>query len=146
MRTGRPHDGPRHLLPPRAVAVLGDEGVTPTARTLAELRRRNWKAHGVVEQVVPRTFIKRDFLGVIDLIAVTPDGILGVQVTSGTNHAARRTKALAEQRLQLWLEAGGRFAIWSWSKRGAAGKRKQWALREEAITLAMFVEQTKEAV
>lgn len=59
--------------------------MTPTARTLAELRRRNWKAHGVVEQVVPRTFIKRDFLGVIDLIAVTPDGILGVQVTSGTN-------------------------------------------------------------
>jgi hypothetical protein len=118
--------------------------VTPTARTLAELRRRNWTAQ-VVEQTVPRTFIKRDFLGVIDLIAVTPDGILGVQVTSGTNHAARRTKALAEPRLQLWLEAGGRFAIWSWSKRGAAGKAKRWQLREEAITLEMFVGQTKEA-
>ena len=106
--------------------------MSPTARTLRECRRRGWIAQ-VVEQTVPKTFIKRDFLGVIDVIAITPDGILGIQCTSGTNHAARVSKALEEPRLIAWLKAGGKFAVWSWSKTGARGQRKLWTLREEEL-------------
>lgn len=142
--------------------------MSPTARTLKECRKRGWIAQ-VVEQTIPRTFIKRDLFGIIDVIAVTPSKkaigglccvykqpydakpgehtcdscgttntvtpgeIIGIQATSGTNHAARRDKALAEPRLQAWLDAGGRFAIWSWRKAGARGKRKTWTLWAEGI-------------
>jgi hypothetical protein len=114
--------------------------MSPTARTLAECKRRGWIAQ-VVEQTIPRTFIKRDLFGIIDIIAITDQGplseIIGIQVTSGTNHAARVAKARREPRLSAWLGGGARFEVWSWSKRGARGKRKAWTLREEYIVSGM---------
>lgn len=112
---------------------------SPTQRTLAECRRRGWTA-GIVERFNSYTKRKHDLLGCIDIVVVTPDGILGVQATSGSNHSSRRTKALAEPRLKLWLEAGGRFEIWSWQKRGERGKRKLWTLRAEEIVAGDFAE------
>lgn len=107
--------------------------MTPTARTLAELRKRNWPAQ-VVEQTIPRTFIKRDLFGVIDIVAICPTGILGIQATTGDNHAARVAKIADEPRVAQWLTAGGQLEVWSWAKRGARGARKLWTLRVEAIT------------
>ena len=109
---------------------------SPTARTLAECRKRGWTAQ-VVEQTIPRTFIKRDLFGVIDIIAVTPQGqIIGIQATSGTNHSARVSKAIAEPRVVPWLRAGGFVEIWSWSKQGKQGKRKRWTLRIQSIGIS----------
>ncbi len=105
---------------------------SPTSRTLQECRRRGWIAQ-VVEQTIPHTFIKRDLFGIIDIIAITDKGTLGIQATSGNNHASRVTKSLAEPRLSAWLGAGNRFEVWSWAKQGKAGKRKVWMLREEAV-------------
>jgi hypothetical protein len=45
--------------------------MSPTARSLEECRKRGWIA-GVVEQTIPHTFIKRDFIGIIDIIAIVP--------------------------------------------------------------------------
>ncbi len=106
--------------------------MTPTQRTLAECRKRGYHVQ-VVERFCVYSKRRIDLFGVIDLVAITPTGILGIQCTSGANHASRRTKALKEPRLQAWLEAGARFSVWSWSKRGSAGKRKLWTLREEEI-------------
>jgi hypothetical protein len=79
---------------------------------------------------------RQDLLGCIDILALYPGvGIVGVQVTSGANHAARRTKSLAEPRLRTWLESGGRFEVWSYSKRGGRSHAKRWTLRREEITL-----------
>lgn len=78
--------------------------MTPTARTLAECRKRGWIAQ-VVEQTIPRTFIKRDLFGCIDIVAVTPEGIVGIQATSnltGGNHGMRVQKILAEPRMREW--------------------------------------------
>lgn len=124
--------------------------MSPTQRTLAECRKRGYPAQ-VVEQTIPRTFIKRDLFGCIDIIAIErccpehADGeccaprVLAIQATGGSgSHAHRRTKVLAEPRIRHWLLAGGRFEIWSWNKRGARGKRKTWTLRIEEITLADF--------
>lgn len=121
------------------------KGKSPTARTLAECRRRGWIAQ-VVEQTIPRVFIKRDLFGCIDIIAITPQGILGIQAAAGSrtdgrgggDHATHRTKILAEPRIGAWLRAGVRFELWSWAKRGDRGKRKTWVLREEAFTADMF--------
>jgi hypothetical protein len=106
---------------------------SPTARSLAECRKRGWIAQ-VVEQTIPRTFIKRDLFGIIDIVAITDAGILGIQATSGTNHAARVAKARLEPRLTRWLEEGARFEVWSWAKRGNRGERKLWSLRAEGVT------------
>jgi hypothetical protein len=107
-------------------------GPSPTALTLEECRNRGWTAE-VVEQRIPKTFITRDFIGVIDIIAFSPsDGIIGIQATSGSggNHAARVHKALAEPRLIKWLRAGGKFQVWSWKK--CVGG---WELRDEEAVI-----------
>ena len=94
-----------------------------------------WEAQ-VVEKKIPYTFRSLDLFGIIDIVVLDGrgGGPLGVQVTAGSAHAARRTKALAEPRLATWLSSPARFEIWSYSKRGDAGKRKLWALRIEEIT------------
>ena len=111
--------------------------MTPTSRTLAELRKRKIRAQ-VVEHW--NAFARRriDLFQVIDVVAVGASGIHGIQCCAGASHAARRTKALVSPALRDWLGAGGQFWIWSWSKRGARGKRKVWTLREERITTEML--------
>ena len=111
--------------------------MSPTQKSLAECRERGWTCQ-VVERWIPQARRRIDFLGVIDIIALTGTGILGIQACAGASHAARRTKAMALPGLRAWLECGGVFAIWSWSKRGARGKRKVWTLREERITTEML--------
>jgi hypothetical protein len=106
---------------------------TPTSRTLKECRKRGWTA-GVVERFNSYTRKSNDLFGCIDIVAITPDGILGIQTCAGASHAARRTKSLAEPRLATWIGAGARFAVWSWAKQGGRGKRKLWTLREEAVS------------
>lgn len=105
---------------------------SPTQRSLAECKRRGWPV-----QVVERwnSFAKRriDLFGVIDLVAITPTGILGIQACAGSSHSARLAKVVAEPRTTQWLAAGARLAVWSWAKRGAKGKRKQWSLREQEL-------------
>jgi len=104
--------------------------MSPTERTLAECKRRGWPCQ-VVERFCIYSKRRIDLFGIIDILAITPTGILGIQATSGTNHSARVAKADEEPRLLAWLRAGGRFAVWSFAKRGAKGKRKLWHLRED---------------
>jgi len=116
---------------------VGKTKVTPTRRSLLECRKRGWVPH-VVEQTIPHTFIKRDLFGCIDIVALTPDGIVGIQATSdnGGNHAARRHKILANADAKRWTGHAKLF-IWSWAKR-SNGKRKAWAVREEEIKWSQF--------
>ena len=107
--------------------------VSPTQRALAHCKKQGWTAQ-VVEKWNPFARKKLDLFGCIDMVVL--DGLpgpLGVQVTSGSNHAARVTKALDEPRLAAWLASGARFQVWSYSKRGKAGCRKLWELRVEEI-------------
>lgn len=105
---------------------------SPTQRTLARLKQQNLAAD-IVEKWIPQAKRRKDVAGCIDVLAYGGDiGVLGIQTTTGNNHAARRTKALAEPRLRTWLESGARFEIWSWTKL-ATGR---WHLRIERILLA----------
>jgi hypothetical protein len=116
---------------------------SPTQRSLEFCRKQGWIA-GVVEKWNPHARIRQDLFGCIDIIVIDDleQGPLAVQATSGTGHAARRKKSVAEPRLKLWLEAPARFEIWSWSKKGPRGKRKVWTLRREPITLAHLLPET----
>ncbi len=112
--------------------------MTPTARSLEVLREMGYVAE-VVERFIPRARVRRDLGGFGDVLAWHPAlGILAVQATTGANAAARLAKALREPRLRTWLEAGGRFAVWSWRKGGARRKRKTWTVRVQNVTLADF--------
>jgi hypothetical protein len=112
---------------------------SPTSRSLQLLRQRGYPLVERVEQRLPRCFITRDFAGCIDLLACRPGEITGVQVTSRSNIAARRAKALGCPGLGAWLQAGGRFVLHGWAKVGARGQRKTWQCAEQELTLADVV-------
>jgi hypothetical protein len=99
--------------------------LSPTARTLRWLREHGIEAQ-VVEKVVPHSYIKIDLFGAIDIVALPRGLILGIQTTSGANHAARRTKAASNPKVIRWLQSGGHFEIWSWRK---SKRKKRWMLR-----------------
>lgn len=132
--------------------------MTPTQRTLAELKRLGWTAQ-VVERWNPYARVRVDLFGCIDIVAITPEAgtwtiadgklaasesmqarIVGIQCTSGSGHSARRAKIAQEPRMWQWLATGARLEIWSWSKKGARGKRKTWQLRVEAVTEDLFTQ------
>jgi len=103
--------------------------MTPTQRTLKELRDNGWTAE-VVERWNSFARIRQDLFGVIDIVAVKAGcGVMGVQATSAGNVGARVEKARAEARLKAWLAAGARFSVCGWGKRGARGERKTWQPR-----------------
>lgn len=106
---------------------------SPTSRSLAECKRRGWVAQ-VVERWNPHAKVRQDLFGCIDIVAITPAGILGIQACAGASHAARAAKMRAEPRASSWLNSGAFLSVWSWAKRGARGEQKIWTLREEVIT------------
>lgn len=109
--------------------------MTPTARTLALLRKRGACAD-VVERRLGGTFITKDLFGCIDVVALEPGlpGLLGVQATTASNQASRLAKIRLEPRARLWLQAGNRLVVMGWAKRGARGARKLWRVSETAVT------------
>lgn len=112
--------------------------MSPTARSLKYAREvLGWKAQ-VVEHWNPFAKRRIDLFTVIDIVAITPFGIMGIQTTSGTNHSSRRTKSLACSELRSWVEVGGLFEVWSWSKKGERGAAKHWALRRDPIAKSFF--------
>lgn len=108
--------------------------MSPTQRALAHCKKQGWHAQ-VVERWNPYAKVRHDLFGCIDIVVL--DGLgggpLGVQVTSGSNVAARLTKARAEPRITAWLQAPARFEVWGYRKVGPRGKRKVWDLRRESI-------------
>ena len=113
------------------------KSISPTKRALAELKKL-----GYVCQVVERwcAFSRRriDLFGVIDIVYLSETSIVGVQVTTASNLAARRTKILAEPRALAWIKAGGILELWSVAKRGARGQRRLWCIIKEEIVAADF--------
>jgi hypothetical protein len=107
----------------------GFSGMTPTARSLAWLRRAGYLA-AVVERWIPRAGLRSDLWHFADVLACHPRDrlFLLVQATSADHLAHRLRKARARPELALWLKAGGRFEVWGWFKR--AGR---WAVKRVAV-------------
>ena len=103
--------------------------MSPTQLTLKRLREQGYVAE-VVERNVT-SYIKKDFIGCIDILAFNPKtkDMIGVQATTGANVSARVKKADANELIPLWLKMGFRFEVWGWAKYGAKNKRKLWDVR-----------------
>lgn len=107
--------------------------MSPTTRALQELRRFGAMA-AVVERWNHWAKVRQDLFGFIDILAILGPNTIGIQVTDGTNHAARVTKIKAEPRARAWLAAGNLIEVWSYRKAGKRGQRKRWVCRKEVVT------------
>jgi hypothetical protein len=104
--------------------------MTPTARTLALLRRSGYTA-AVVECWIPGANVRRDLFGFADVLAVAvhrEPRFLLVQCTTSGHVAGRLAKAKGRSELRTWLSAGGAFEVWGWAKRG-----RTWTVRRVAV-------------
>ena len=116
----------------RYTKIASAKNMSPTQRSLKELRRLGYTVQ-VVERWNPFAHIRQDLFGFIDILAIRPGEILGVQATSAANHASRVTKSSQHGNFRPWRSAGGLFEVWSWRQGGPRGKRKTWMLRREVI-------------
>lgn len=111
-----------------------------TIRSLDEARTRGWLVDKV-EQWVPNPKhpvggFRRDAFGWMDLLAVTENGMVGIQTTSMGLKKAHvmkiRENPDALEAVSRWVQAGGSARLWCWTKikvrRG--GKAQRWVLRD----------------
>lgn len=114
--------------------------MTPTERTLHYLKDKGY-ACDIVERFIPsKPFgFRRDLFNILDIIALTPDGVMGVQ-SCGSAHS-EHMKTLTEihkEESRRWLETPGTsLYLFGWRKlknrRGM--KAMHWEPRVRQITL-----------
>lgn len=103
--------------------------MSPTARTLAELRKRGYMA-AVVERWNPHAHIRQDLFGIVDVLGIKEGETVAVQATSGSNVASRLTKIAEHESTPIIRRAGWKFFVHGWRK--AANGR--WTLREVDVS------------
>ena len=89
--------------------------VSPTQRSLAALREQGWHCE-VVEKWNHHARIRQDLFGFADLLALRGAEIMLVQVTSGSNVAARVRKITEHENLPRVREANMRVVVHGWRK------------------------------
>jgi hypothetical protein len=98
---------------------------SPTQLTLRQLRTDGWPLVAVVEHFNPHAHIRQDLFGIIDVLAVGPNGTLAIQATS-TPHIAERVRKLAEHdNIAHIREAGWQIHVWGWHKKAGRWQVKQ---------------------
>jgi hypothetical protein len=102
---------------------------SPTQRSLKHLRDLGYLAE-VVEKWNPHSKTRHDLYGLIDILAIHREEVLGVQATSGSNVSARVTKITEHENLRRIREAGIGLVVHGW-RRNSKGV---WTLREEDLS------------
>ena len=74
------------------------------------MRAKGWTI-GIVEQRIPKTFITRDFLGFIDMIACNGNRVIGLQVTSRGHVQDRVKKSVLSEDFSAFASAAGFYVI-----------------------------------
>lgn len=103
--------------------------MSPTARALIELRKLGYCVQ-VVERWNAFARCRQDLFGVVDVIALGANEVLGIQVTSRSNHSTRVKKVLEADGTKYWLKAGAKLEVWSWER--CKGWRKTCIVRDES--------------
>lgn len=110
--------------------------MSPTQRTLKELKRQGWPLVEITERWNPWSKTRHDLFNFCDVLACRQDEILAIQCTSGTNVSARLTKIRDNPAHLIWLASPSRrLEVWGWRKVGPRGKRKMWEVRIEPLTV-----------
>lgn len=93
--------------------------MTPMQRTLKWLRENEFVADVTERRIRPT--VTKDLFGFIDILAVKDGETHGIQVTSGSNVAARVKKIEDSEHLSALREAEWRIWVMGWRK-NAAGR------------------------
>ena len=84
----------------------------------------------IVERYIYQAKKKFDLFGIIDLIAIAKNEIIGIQVC-GSDYSSHEKKIEEGEYTKLWLESGARLVLIGWRKlklkRG--GKAMRWKPR-----------------
>lgn len=100
-------------------------GVSPTQNSLKNLRSRGFVLIEVVEKWNPHINIRQDLFGIIDIIALGPEGTLAVQSTSAGGFPARMKKLREHPSTRLVLTTPGwRIEVHGWAK-----EKNRWQLK-----------------
>ena len=107
---------------------------SPTQRSLELARKMGWIAD-VCERWVPMKNHpgggqRKDLFGFLDVVALTPYGILGIQACARASHKNRMDKAILAPELKEWLRMRAGFVVWSWAK---TGKPLRWGVKAQGI-------------
>jgi hypothetical protein len=120
------------------------KGLSPTQRTLRELRQR-----GVIVAIVERWNqfggpfgIRQDLWGFGDALALYPEykGVTAIQCCARSGLSAHRTKILENEIAPEFLKAENRIEIWAWGKvkKVRGGKLMVYKPVIEEITLQNY--------
>ena len=114
------------------------KGISPTQRTLRLLRQEGCHCD-IVERwnsFVGKFGIRQDLFGIIDLIALYPNKITGIQCC-GSDFAAHDRKIIASEYSREWMLSGGALELWGWRKikKNRGGKLMIWKPRIKKYTL-----------
>src|SRR5262245_37525671 len=113
--------------------------MTPTARTLALMRRSGYLA-AVVETWIPHVNRRRDLFGCFDVLAVHPirREVALIQVTTADHLAGRLAKVKAVPDLAGILAAGCKVQVHGWKQQGTRWRVKVVELRAEDLQAAVM--------
>lgn len=103
---------------------------SPTQNSLKLLRKSGYSAQ-VVEHWNPFAHVRVDLFNWIDIVAVSPNQLLGVQTTTKAHIKERVQKAKGNKALAHWMLAGGRLVVHGWVKR-----KNRWELESYDLHMA----------
>jgi hypothetical protein len=103
--------------------------VSPTQRSLAEMRKRGYLCD-VVERWIARARVRKDLYGIADLLCVKEKDIVAVQTTSRSNMSARVKKITYHENVGAVRQAGIRILVHGWGKNSAG----RWTLQEVELS------------
>ena len=87
--------------------------ISPTQRTLAEMRKRGYICQ-VVEHWNPYARIRQDLFGFGDVLCLGDDEVVMVQATSYSNTSARIKKISEHENVAAVRQAGIRILVQGW--------------------------------
>jgi hypothetical protein len=89
--------------------------VSPTELSLREAKKRGWTC-AIVERWNPYAKIRQDLFGIIDILCLTSNGVVGIQATSYSNISSRVNKIADCPHLPMLRTAGVLIHVWGWRK------------------------------
>ncbi len=80
----------------------------------------------VTERWIPRTKIRKDLFGFIDMLAAGMGQFIGVQTTTKSNVSSRIKKIIALPSAKKWIIAGGMIEVHGWFKVPKGAFHDEW--------------------
>jgi|688.fasta_scaffold423011_2 hypothetical protein len=104
--------------------------ISPTQLSLAQLRADGWFCW-ITEHWNSYARIRQDLWGFVDIIALKPNQILGVQTTTASNMAARCRKIADHENVGKVRESGVMLHVHGWHM---DAKTKKWSCKVKDIS------------